>query len=672
VKAIGAASPIQILFKLFLKWWWFIAAAVALGAGAGYFIRTQQPNLYYAKASVLFGGDFTATSTSNSSWQTLQDIQDKIQIYAGLVRLPRMLNPVIQKLNLNLSVDQLNERMGLNRTENLPLLEITIADNNPVNAANIANAIAQEMIAQSPTERQSAEVEFKRGQLRDLAAQISAQQDVYNQAVAAGKNLTSSFEIAQNLDQQTKALANIRDLQRLYADMSSGLAAPSNLLTLFEPASPETVYVVSSSAASIPLSGAAGLVLSVATIVLLWFFDDRLQWQEGVEEMMDVRVIGPLGKIPRNKLPLYVETMPESIESEVLRQLRAKLVLAAGGEPPRVLTVTSYDSGDGKTVTASNMALSSAKAGLRTLLVDGDIRKGNLHEIFNLPNVLGLSDVLASHEDVLPLLSRALVESGYDNLTILTCGRATGDPAALLSSPRLAEVVNVLRGQFDAVILDSVPTIGGPDSTFLADASNGVLIVVHGQRTTRRGLRRTLQLLEQGKQVRILGMVFNRVPLQITSTYNQPYYRRNLSITPEQLNRELLKSGKRGGLRLKRNVAMDKSGNRWYSLPAAAIQLGLSEGTLKSWLKQGTLKAKRRGLRRWVSEAEIQRLVDTLPHHQLKMITAYASSEEGPQNGKGTTGKIPDVLRGKRDALLDFVREPSTQQQPEEDESSEA
>jgi non-specific protein-tyrosine kinase len=671
VKAIGAASPIQVLLKLLLKWWWFIAAAVALGAGAGYFIRTHQPNLYYAKASVLFGGDFTTTSPSSASWQTLQDIQDKIQVYEGLVRLPRMLNPVIQKLNLNLTVDQLNERLALNRAENLPLLEITVADNNPVNAANIANAIAQEMIAQSPTEQQSTEVEFKRQQLRDLAAQISAQQDVYNQAVATGKDLTSSFEIAQNLDQQTKALANIRDLQKLYADMSSGLAAPSNLLTLFEPASAETTSVVSSSAASIPLSGAAGFVLSVATIVLLWFFDDRLQWQEGVEEMMDIRVLGPLGKIPRNKLPLYVETMPDSIESEVLRQLRAKLVLAAGGEPPRVLTVTSYDSGDGKTVTASNLALSSAKAGLRTLLVDGDIRKGNLHEIFNLPNVLGLSDVLASREDLLPLLSRALVESGYENLTILTSGRATGDPAALLSSPRLVDVLNVLRAQFDAVILDSVPTIGGPDSTFVAEASNGVLIVVHGQRTTRKGLRRTLQMLQQGKKVRILGMAFNRIPLQITSTYHQPYYRRNLAITPEQLNRELLKNGKRGGLRLRSNVSMDSSGNRWYSLPAAAIQLGLSEATLKGWLKRGSLKAKRRGLRRWVSEAEIQRLVDTLPHHQLRMLTAFAN-EEAAQNGKRTTGKIPDVLRGKRDAILDYVREPAPQQQPEEDESSES
>jgi capsular exopolysaccharide synthesis family protein len=669
VKSIGA-SPIQVLLKLFLKWWWFIAAAVALGTGAGYLIRSHQPNIYFAKASVLFGGDFASTSASSASYQTLQDIRDKMQVYSGLVRRPQILNPVIQKLNLNLNVDQLNQRMSIDRPENLPLLEITVSDNNAVTASSIANAIAQEIIAQSPTEKQSTEVEFKRGQLRDLAAQISAQQDAYNKTVAEGKNLTSSFEIAQNLDQQNKTLANIRDLQKLYADMSAGLAAPSNLLTLFEVASPETAIVVSSSAASIPLSGAAGFVLSVLTIFLMWFFDDRLQWQEGVEEMMGVRVLGPLGKIPRNKLPLYVETMPEAIESEVLRQLRAKLVLAAGGEPARVLTVTSYDSGDGKTITASNLGLASAQAGLRTLLVDGDIRKGNLHEIFNLPNVLGFSDVLASREDLVSMLSRALVESGYENLTILTAGRATADPAALLSSPRLAECLNVLRGQFDAVILDSVPTIGGPDSAFVAEASNGVLIVVHGQRTTHKGLRRTLQMLEQGKSVRILGMVFNRIPLQVTSTYNQPYYRRNLSITPEQLNRELLKSGKRSGLRFKRNVIIDKTGDRWYSLPAAAIQLGLTEKSLQGWLKQGNLKAKRRGLRRWVSEAEIQRLLDTLPHHQLKLIGAVNGEDMVSSKGKNTTGKIPDVLRGKRDALLDFVREPSTQ--PEEDKPSES
>lgn len=93
--------------------------------------------------------------------------------------------------------------------------------------------------------------------------------------------------------------------------------------------------------------------------------------------------------IPRNKLPLYVHSMPGSIEAEVLRQLRAKLVLATDGAQPKVVTVTSYDSGDGKSVTSANLALATANSGLRTLLIDGDIRKGNLQQILWLTECHG-------------------------------------------------------------------------------------------------------------------------------------------------------------------------------------------------------------------------------------------------------------------------------------------
>src|SRR5262249_11151726 len=157
-----------------------------------------------------------------------------------------------------------------------------------------------------------------------------------------------AYDIAQNTAQQQTALDTLRQLQQLYADMSAGLGDTSGMLSIYEVASAETAYRVSGSSTSVILSAIGGVVLALASVVLISYLDDRLEWRDGTETVQGVRVLGPLGLIPRSKLPLYVESMPDSIEAEVLRQTRAKLVLSAGGQVPKVVTVTSYDSGDGK------------------------------------------------------------------------------------------------------------------------------------------------------------------------------------------------------------------------------------------------------------------------------------------------------------------------------------
>ncbi len=650
-----ASSPVTAVFRLLLKWWWLIALSVALGAGVGFFIRTQQPNIYFAKTTILFGQNLGSATTATGG--SLTQLTDMITIYSGLVRRPTILEPVIDDLGLGVSVDTLNGIMAVNQVEDLPLLEIVVADTRPDRAADIANRVAQELINQSPTEQISQETEFKREQLRSLQSQIEELQNAYDANIANGANLTSAFAIAQNLQERAGILENLQGLRSLYAEMSAGLADQTNLMRIFEFADPETAPLVTSSIIGVVLAGAAGLLLSVATIVMIAYFDDRLLWQEGMETIQGVRVLGPLGVVPRSKLPLYVVTMPDAIESEVLRQLRAKLVLAAGGDVPKMVTVTSYDSGDGKTITSSNLALVFAHAGLRTLLVDGDIRKGDLHELFRLPNVMGLSDILASREEIGVLASRALLDSGYDHLTILTSGRSNADPAALLSSTRFTRLITRLKTQFDVIVMDSVPTIGGPDSAFMAEISDGVLIIVDSRRTTEKALKRTLQALQQARRANIFGVAFNRVHLQATASHNQPYYRRTLSLSPERLNRELVSASKRR-FGLNRHIITDKQGERMYSLKACAIHLGITVETVQNWVKTGYLNTVRVGRRRWVRESEIQLLLERLPRNPVSL---DGQDDHLPEvNGLKASPEpsLPALLRDQRDALLDYMRDP--------------
>lgn len=656
----STTSPFTIVLRLFIKWWWLIAIAVAIGGGVGYFVRSKQPNIYVAKATVIFGQFFQPTAQV----QSFEVIRQQITTYGDLVREAKVLQPVIDQLGLPISVEDFNKRIEVSEEPNLPLLNISVSDTSADNAVNIANAIVQELIDNGPSASESQEQQFLKIQLAQIQTQITQLQSEYDDLIAAGANLTSAFEIAQNEARIQSTLTTLQNVRTLYASMSAGMVGTGNLLSVFSSASVRNVAVVTGSFASVILAAAGGLILSILTVILIAYFDDRLQWQDNLEEIDGVRVIGPLGMIPRNKLPLYVANMPGTIEAEVLRQLRAKLVLATDGAQPKVVTITSYDSGDGKSVTSSNLALVTAEAGLRTLLVDGDIRKGNLHEFFGLPNVMGLSDILAGRDDLSVLLSRSLLDTNVENLTLLTAGRASSNPAVLLSKPRLGELVKLLRDQFDAIVMDSVPSIGGPDSAFLAEHSDGVVIVVHGQRTTRRSLRRTLQTLQQGanRAVNIYGIVFNRVSLQLTSTYSRPYYRRDFAINPDKLNQEMLTAGKRPGLASRNNnILIDPNGIRLYSLPAASVQLGISKESLMEWIRKGSIKVEKRNRRDWISETEISELLSRLPRHELPVEnTGAAGLPRKNVTGKLSSGKLRDLLGGQRDALLASARDPNS------------
>jgi capsular exopolysaccharide synthesis family protein len=644
--------------RALLRWWWLIAIATALGAGVGYFVRSQQADLFSSKATLLVGCDPRYCGTNYYYYDT----NPMLLVYRELAHRPIILEAVAEDLQLGITATDLQYMLTVTDAENASLLELTITDTDAGRAATIANRIAQELIDYSAFSSVTEEQAFIRQQLSQIAGQIDDLRAQHDAKVAEAANLTSAYDIQQNLADRDLILENIGELQKIYADLAAGLGSDAGQVSMFEPAVPNYIPFASGSMTSVILAGVGGFMLSVVTIMIITFFDDRLRWQDNASDtVMGVKALGPLGLVPQSKLPLYVMTMPDTIESEVMRQLRAKIVLAAGGVQPRVITIASYDSGDGKTVTASNLAVATAQTGLRTLLIDGDMRKGDLHEVFRLPNVVGLSDVLISRDEIEKVLPQVLLDSGYDNLTIMTSGRASADPAALLSGPRLGRMIELLKRQFDVIIMDSVPTIGGPDTAFLAEASDGVVIVVHGQRTTQTALRRTLQMLQQGHDITIFGVVFNRIRLQVSSSYGYgySYYRRTASLTPEKLSKELVDPKKRG-LFSRSNIRYNKQGERLYSLNACAVRLGTSTKTVEEWLRVGYLKGEKHRGRLWVKESEIDALLNRLPRQHIDFESGLAESATTNGGGKAEAADLTSMLREQREALLDYVREPSS------------
>lgn len=637
------------LLRAILKWWWLIAVAVSLGVGVGYLARTEQQDLYFARASVIVGGSNSPVPVGIS--------QQELDGYQVLLRRNSLLQTVIDDLGLDISVADFQKRLTIETTNNSAVIGIGVVDTDPERAAVIANRIAQELITQTTSRASLLNLDFVNQQIADVQNQISQLQSHYDDLVNQAKTLVSAFDLNQNLDERTQTQKTIDDLRGVLLNLVNN--APKSNVQMFESATPNYFPFTSNGVRDLVIAGLAGGILAILTIVLFTFFDDRLQWDEGGSDMIaGVRVLGPLGIIRHNRLPLYVDAAPQAIETEALRQVRAKIALAAGGTYPQVLAMTSYDSGEGKTLTTANMALELARSRIRTLVIDGDMRRGDIHEIFRVPNIFGFSDVLASHESMDTVLSQALLTSGYDNLTLITAGRSEADPAALLSRPRFGQLIESLRFHFDAILLDAAPILGGPDAVFLTEASDGVIIIVSARRTRLSSLNRTLDELNQVPNANILGVVYNRVRLQVTSKYNNNYYRQTTGLSLDKLDVEVSKLPRGGLAALRANIILGPDGQRLYSMAGCAMRLGVKKQTVQEWIKTGYLRSERRFWRQWVRESFIETLMEQQRARAHTLATENPS--QPPPSATNGTHHGSDQLREQREALLDFAKKPDT------------
>jgi capsular exopolysaccharide synthesis family protein len=173
---------------------------------------------------------------------------------------------------------------------------------------------------------------------------------------------------------------------------------------------------------------------------------------------------------------------------------------------PKTLLLTSSVPNDGKSVTASNLAITVASSGSRVLLVDADLRKGVLHHRFDLPSGSGLCEVLSQKQN----WKDAVIETRYPNLWLMRRGAVSHQSSEFFLSPTMDKFIEEISAAYDFVIFDTAPVMAADDVTSLAPQVGGVVFVVRADHTSARVAQAALQLLYQ-RQVRVLGMVFNAV-----------------------------------------------------------------------------------------------------------------------------------------------------------------
>lgn len=205
-------------------------------------------------------------------------------------------------------------------------------------------------------------------------------------------------------------------------------------------------------------------------------------------------------------MKLITMTDPRSPASEAYRTLRTNLSFYSLDEPLRTLVVTSPAPEEGKSTTVANLAVTIAQSGRRTILVDCDLRRPSLHEIFDVSNDTGLTTMVLDENAAI-----RLHDTGVDNLSLLTSGPKPPNPADLLGSRHVDRVLTLLTEQADMVLIDAPPVVGVTDAAVLGAKVDGVLLVVSAGKTRRDHAARAKETLEKAR-VRIVGVALTNAP----------------------------------------------------------------------------------------------------------------------------------------------------------------
>lgn len=249
-----------------------------------------------------------------------------------------------------------------------------------------------------------------------------------------------------------------------------------------------------------------GLGIAIGLALLLDTMDKRLRYTDQVISQLGLGIAGAVPLVPKGGINA---SSPEQVVQfvESFRSLRMHVMNASPGE--RIaLAVTSAAPGDGKSLVSANLALSFAEAGLRTVLIDGDTRRGSLHRMFGLKLTDGLTDYLAGSISE----TEVLRSTTHDKLSFVSCGRRNQHSPELLASAKLRRFVEQLSRSFDVVLFDTPPLAAGIDGFAISAAAGSILMVLRVGQTERRLASAKLAVLDR-LPVDVLGAVLNGVPL---------------------------------------------------------------------------------------------------------------------------------------------------------------
>ena len=312
-------------------------------------------------------------------------------------------------------------------------------------------------------------------------------------------------------------------LQRTKETSISGELKTSNVRIVDKAEVPRTP-VLPQKKANLLLGFLGGAIGAIGLAFFMEYLDHSLKSPDEIKNYLGIPFLGIIPAVRAAELQIGGASGSNGIPvefAEAFRAVRTNVVFSVPEEDHKAVVVTSTGPGEGKSLVATNLSVALAQAGSRVLLVDGDMRKPRIHEVFGLQQSPGLANLIVGTAKG----SDTVRKTSVPNLWVLPSGPHPPNPAELLGSRRFKEVIGSVVTHFDWVIVDSPPVMAVTDSSILANVVGAVVFVAHSEKTSRHAAREALEQLA-GARCTILGGILNRVEVGRNPYYYSHYYRR--------------------------------------------------------------------------------------------------------------------------------------------------
>jgi succinoglycan biosynthesis transport protein ExoP len=500
--------------------------------------KDEETRWNYAKAKNLplttaDAGNLEAQRLATLSGQLLLAQNETKQLKAQLEAARKESDPFsIPDVNASARVDKLRDRISGLQEQRKALLVIYTDEWPGVKKLDAQIAALDEELNKAPKEIvTSIQRRYEAAVTRENLLQRS-----YDEQKATTTQVTRDtidlMALTQQLETNKQLLTTLTQRQR-ELNLSNGNSGTEVSIATYSrlPKSPVGPPRLRNIVIALLLSLAGGIGLAF----LLDFLDDTVKSVEDVDRYIHLPALAlipsgrdrrlPLRGAAQNAAPstttaLAMITDARSPITESYRHLRTSLLLSSAGKPPKTILITSSQPAEGKTTTGINTAFMLAQTGAEVLMIDCDLRRPRLHAQFGLPNTAGLTTWLSGEKNLDGLIQQCDKEP---NLKVLTSGPVPPNPSELLGSEEMRKLLNQLSERYAHIVIDSPPAISFTDASILSTMVDGVILVVHGGRSSRAVVRRAKQqLLDVGAH--IFGVVLNNVKVESHDYYYSRYY----------------------------------------------------------------------------------------------------------------------------------------------------
>ena len=521
--------------RIVRRWLWLFMLAALIGASFTFINANQQPLQYDARSLISIGTSFESPSNQVSGGYSMAT-------YSKLLQTQDVLEGALNSLGNPMSAGQLGSLISTNSILDTPFMEIWVSYTDPILTADLANALADQLIIENPqntTEAQQLQINLLNEQIELVTTELSNQRESLSEIEIqiATEDLTTERRVELQVARLT-LIDQINTASNNIAQMTSTLATlqvRSNVIEIIERARIPQGATPAFSTSTLITGVITAITLVGGLIFIFEYFNSTFHSTEEAAQLLRRPILGAISKYGRSGDNYAKKLLTNLLKTRVpdeFRILRTNLLFSSD-ESTGIYVVTSATPNEGKTTVVSNLAASLAMSGLHVLLIDTDLRKPQIHRVFDLENETGLTTLLTSNltfdesaqknirwQDMIKKIDT------IENLWVLPSGFPIDNPTELLGSTIMKSWINIIQNEynFDVILIDTPPLLGFPDGAVMSVSLGArVIPVIRANKTRHDAARQMLERLDK-VQAEVIGIVLNQTNSRDESYQAYSYY----------------------------------------------------------------------------------------------------------------------------------------------------